>query len=184
MDRGFSFYAALTWAKSEGNYSASAAQSVDNFNDPNVKINDYGRLPFVNDREARVRIGYESPWAWKTRISATFTYLSGERYTPLMDMSNVFELNQNALTINAAPRGSGRYPSRHLLDLRLSQDLNLAKALKAEVFVDVFNLLNEGKSFQWNETVSNDSGVPLGSYQQPVYTDDPRRVRFGFKMKF
>ncbi len=181
---GWSLSASVTWAKSEGNYSASAAQSLDNFNDPNAQINADGRLPFVNDREFRVRGTYELPWSWKTRISATFTYLSGERYTPIIDMSNIFELNQNALSIFAAPRGSATYPGRRLFDLRIAQDLHLTKRVKGEVFLDVFNLLNDGKAYTWDEIVAYEDGKPLSSYQNPIYTEDPRRVRVGFKLRF
>lgn len=184
LQDGWSLTASVTWAKSEGNYSASAATALDNFNDPNAQINAYGRLPYVNDRELRVRGTYELPWAWKTRFSATFTYLSGERYTPLIDMSNIFELNQNALTIWAAPRGSYTYPGRRLLDLRVSQDLNFSKKVRGEVFLDVFNLLNEGKSYQWDEIVAYEDGAVLPSFQTPIYTEDPRRLRFGLKVRF
>jgi len=199
MANGWSFSAAFTWAKSEGNYSDSAAQSYENFNDPNVKINSYGHLPYVNDREARIRALYELPWAWKTRFSLTYSYLSGERYTPTIDMSaNVFELNQNALTINAAPLGSAKYPSRRLLDLRISQDLNLSKKVKAEFMVDVFNLFNESKTIDYGlaeegraayvadfgSTTGVGTVAPLTSYQSPFYVDAPRRVQLGFKLKF
>lgn len=183
MRNGWSFSGAFTWAKSVGNYADSAAQSADNFNDPNAQINSYGRLPYVNDREARIRGVYEFPWAWKTRFSATFTYLSGEHYTPLIDMSNVFELNQNALYINAAPLGSATYPSQRMLDIRIAQDLNLSKRVKAEIYLDVFNVLNECKSYSWDTAVADDAGV-LSSYQNPIYTQDPRRLRLGFKLKF
>lgn len=189
---GWSLSASFTWAKSEGNYADSAAQSLDNFNDPNAQIYSYGRLPYVNDREGRLRAVYEMPWSWKTRLSGSFTYLSGERYTPLIDMSqNTFGLNQNALYVNAAPRGSAKYPSRHLLDVRVSQELNFSKRVRTELFLDIFNLLNDGQSYTWNEIYADDSAgygtlapSPLNSYQAPIYTDDPRRVRVGIKVKF
>lgn len=197
MINGWSFCAAFTWAKSEGNYADSAAQSLDNFNDPNAQFNSYGRLPYVNDREARIRAVYEMPWAWKTRVSATFTYLSGEHYTPLIDMAaEIFEVNQNALYLNAAPRGSAKYPSRRLMDLRVSQDVNLSKRVKGELFLDVFNLLNDGKAYQWNEVAylakrpvdPQPAGVAIvngeSTYQDRIYNDDPRRARVGFKLKF
>lgn len=181
---GWSLTASITWAKAEGNYSSSAAQSLDNFNDPNAQINSEGRLPYVNDREFRIRGTYELPWAWKTRLSSTFTYLSGERYTPIIDMSNIFELNQNALSILAAPRGSYSYPGRRLLDFRVSQDLNFSKRLRGELFLDVFNLLNEGSAYTWDEIVAYEDGKPLSSFQNPIYTEDPRRIRLGFKLRF
>ena len=190
MADNWSFYGAMTWAKAEGNYNTTAAQDINNFNDPNFQFNSYGKLPYVNDREARVRATYEFPWAWKTRVSASFTYLSGERYTPLIDLSNnTFELNQNALTVFGAPRGSAKYPSRHLLDLRFSQELNLSRTVKAEAFLDVFNVLNECKTYAWNETAADDSadyGVigAASGYQQPINVEDPRRLRLGFKLRF
>ena len=190
MANGWSFYAAMTWAKAEGNYNTTAAQDVNNFNDPNFQFNSFGRLPFVNDKEGRVRGTYEFPWAWKTRISGTFTYLSGERYTPLIDLSqSTFELNQNALYMYGAPRGSAKYPSRHLLDIRFSQELNFSNKVKTEFFLDIFNVLNDGKSYYWNEVAVDDFagfGV-LGAapdYQKPFNVDDPRRLRIGFKLKF
>ncbi len=183
LDR-WSLTASVTWAKSEGNYSASAGTALDNFNDPNAQINAYGRLPYVNDREVRLRGAYEFPWTWRTRISASFTHLSGERYTPLIDMTSVFELNQNALSIFAAPRGSARYPSRDLLDVKITQDLNFSKRVRAELFLDVFNLLNEGAAYTWDETIAYEDGAPLDTYRTPIYTEDPRRVRVGFKLRF
>jgi hypothetical protein len=186
----WSFYGAMTWAKSEGNYNTTAAQDVNNFNDPNFQFNSYGKLPYVNDKEARLRATYEFPWAWKTRLSGSFTYLSGEHYTPLIDLSNnTFELNQNAITVFGAPRGSAKYPSRHLLDLRVSQEIALSRKVKAEVFLDVFNLLNDCKAYYWNEVAADDSAGygALGAapgYRQPINVDDPRRLRAGFKLKF
>ena len=193
MANGWSFYGAMTWAKAEGNYNTTAAQDVNNFNDPNFQFNSYGKLPYVNDKEGRLRGTYEFPWAWKTRISGTFTYLSGERYTPLIDLSNnTFELNQNALYVFGAPRGSAQYPSRHLLDIRFSQELNFSSKVKTEFFLDVFNALNDGKPYYWNEVAADDntstgalqlSTGPTG-YQARFNVDDPRRFRIGFKLKF
>jgi len=194
MANHWSLSASMTYAGSEGNYNTSAAQDQ-SFADPNSQINFRGKLPYVNDREGRIRATYEFPWAWKTRISGIFTYLSGERYTPFLDLSQqTLELNQTSLGVYAAPLGSFKYPSRHLLDLKVTQDLNFSKKVRGEVFLDVFNLLNESHAYYWDTTIADDTNsvgfpssiviTPLASYQRPYNVDNPRRARVGFKLKF
>jgi len=180
----------LTFALRRGNLNRSNGYD-DAFANPNYLVNAEGRLPYYNDLEFKWRGGYTFPW--KMRVSGSFTYLSGERYTrtlatPTQVLSGV------QTTLFAEPRGASRYPSRHLLDLQVSQTLALGAGIKAEVFLDMFNVLNTGTPLAWT-TRSNDyryanaTDDPTATwinrdYLKPTSQENPRQGRLGLRLKF
>ncbi len=184
----WSLFASYTRALRHGNLNRSNGYD-DAFVNPNSQINFDGRLPYYSDDEIKARFSYETPW--KTRLSASFTYLSGEHWTPTI--STFRDNNSTRWNILAQPRGSEKYPARRLLDLRVSQMLVKNKSVSAEVFLDVFNALNSGSALAWNTRVNavrTDSAATSGAnsiysdYKSPTSAETPRNLRLGVRITF
>jgi hypothetical protein len=161
-----------THARSNGNVSAT--NGYDNsFSNPNLRINNYGALPGTNDNEVKLRGSYVLPS--RTRLSGTFTYLSGEHWTRTIRTG---KLPVDRYVIKADPTGASTYPGRTQLDLRLAQEFQPSKRVRIEAFVDVYNALNGGKAT--NLTTRSDSA----DYLLPLAVQDSRNVRLGFRTSF
>lgn len=133
-----------------------------------------GYLPGFNDKEAKLRSSYKMPWG--TRVSGSFTYLSGLHYTRYVQTSRLG--NRERYNIYVEPLGSSTYDARRLLDLRVSHRFDFAKKRAFEVFVDVFNVLNED--------AVNSRGERIGSsfYNVVLDQEQPRNFRIGAKFLF
>lgn len=180
----------VTYALRRGNLNRSNGYD-DAFANPNYQINFEGKLPGYNDIEVKARGGYTFPW--NMRISGSFTYLSGERYTRTL-ATPTQPISGAQYTIFADERGTSRYPSRHLLDLQVNQSFKLGKRVRAEVFLDMFQVLNTGTPTSWT-TRSNDyrwanaSDDPSATwinrdYLKPTAQETPRTGRLGVRIKF
>lgn len=184
----WSLFTSYTRALRHGNLNRSNGYD-DAFVNPNSQVNFDGRLPGYNDDEIKARFSYETPW--KMRLSASFTYLSGERWTPTI---NTFSDNNGSRwNILAQPRGAERYPTRRLLDLRASQVIFKQKSLSAEVFLDVFNALNSGSALSWTTRVNEyriddptdpDRNTVNTDYKRPTSAETPRNLRLGVRITF
>lgn len=181
LEGNWSLNASYTRSRLYGN--VQRADSYDKvFYSPNTMINAYGLLPGNNDHEFKARAIYQFPW--NMRISWTFTYLSGEHWTPTFRTDRYYGIRYN---INTEPLGSETYPSRHLLDVRLSQFVNLRKAVKLECFAEVFNLLNHQAvtSLTTRVNASTDPADGVYSYYRyPNTVDAGRRLRLGLRLNF
>ncbi len=184
----WSLFTSYTRALRHGNLNRSNGYD-DAFVNPNSQINFDGRLPGYNDDEVKARFSYETPW--KTRLSASFTYLSGERWTPTI--STFRDNNGSRWSILAEPRGAERYPTRRLLDLRASQVIFKHKRLSTEIFLDVFNALNSGSALSWNTRVNGirtddptdpDRNLIYSDYKSPTSAETPRNLRLGVRITF
>jgi hypothetical protein len=184
----WSLFASYTRALRHGNLNRSNGYD-DAFVNPNSQINFDGRLPGYNDDEFKARFSYETPW--KTRLSASFTYLSGERWTPTI--STFKDNNSSRWNVLAEARGAERYPTRRMLDLRASQMLVKNTTMSAELFLDVFNALNSGSALSWNTRVNavrTDDPTTTGAnniysdYKSPTSAETPRNLRLGLRITF
>ncbi|MBK8793001.1 MAG: TonB-dependent receptor [Holophaga sp.] len=184
----WTLFTSYTHALRHGNLNRSNGYD-DAFVNPNSQINFDGRLPGYNDDEFKARFSYELPW--KMRVSGSFTYLSGERWTPTI--STFRDNNGSRWNILAEPRGTEKYPARRLLDLRVSQMIVKNKQVSAEAFLDVFNALNSGSALSWNTRrndirtdVATDPGANdvYSDYQKPTSVEPPRNLRLGVRITF
>jgi len=180
----------LNLALRRGNLNRSNGYD-DAYANPNYQVNFEGKLPGYNDVEFKWRGGYTFPW--KMRVSGSFTYLSGERYT--RTLASPTQLISGAqYTIFAEERGASRYPSRHLLDLQVNQTLALSKRVKAELFLDFFQVLNTGtplgwttrsNDYRWSAVTDDPSATWINrDYLKPTSQEDPRNGRIGLRLKF
>lgn len=136
--------------------------------------NNEGKLPGFNDTEAKLRSSYKAPWG--TRISGSFTYLSGLHYTRYVQTSRLG--NRERFNINVEPLGASTYDARRLLDVRVSHRFDFTNKKAFEMFADVFNVLNSD--------AVNSRGERIGSsfYDKVLDQEQPRNFRVGAKFLF
>jgi hypothetical protein len=169
---GWSLNASYTRAKRYGNSTKTNGYDTV-LENPNNLVNADGLLPGFNDNEFKLHGLYELPT--KTRISASYTYLSGQHWTPYVRTSRI---NGTYYYPNLEPRGSRSYPSDRLLDLRIAQTFSLSQKFQAELFVDIFNALNNKSILGWNNRANT------SSYLLPSSADQGRTLRLGCRVTF
>ncbi len=178
---GWSVQGSYTWAWTRGNFdndAASNAGSSDlasngNFANPNRAINSTGRTLYDRRHDAKVYGTWATP-LWGIRLSGMYRYLSGAPYARI---TNAFIAQTGAFTINLEPVGAYQLPAHNSGDLRVDKTVALGGAARAEVFLDVFNVRNQGGPFQ----VNNVSGSAFG---QPRSWMAPRQFRGGVRVLF
>ena len=185
LENNWSVNMSYTHATLKGNIQR--ADSYDKvFYNKNLMINSDGNLPGVNDHEFKARGLYEFPW--HMRLSGTFTYLSGTHWTPQYRTSNSSGFNGTRYLINTEPLGSQTYPSRTLLDLRLTQMISLNKSSRLEVFGEVLNVLNRQAATSYSTRVNSGNSATTDTlyidYKFPTALDAGRRVQLGLRLTF
>jgi len=172
LQDGWSMNASYTRARRYGNsYKTNGYDEL--FESPNNLINSNGLLPGFDDDEIKLHGLYELPW--KMRISAAFTYLSGNHYTPYARFTDDQGIRYYP---NIEARGAEKYPSSNVLDMRVTQLVPFGAKDSAEVFVEVFNVFNVGTATAWTERMNT------SNYQLPSTVVQGRRMRLGFRVNF
>lgn len=139
-----------------------------------TQYNNDGNLPGTNDAEYKFRTGYKTPWG--TRLSASYTFLSGLHYTRYARTSRFS--NREYYYINIEPQGASSYDCRRLLDLRVSHRFNLGGKKAFELFADIFNVLNEDAVTARGERYDS-------FYYNMIFDQEPPRTfRLGAKLLF
>jgi hypothetical protein len=181
LENNWSLNVSYTHSKLTGNIQR--ADSYDKvFYNRNTMINAEGLLPGNSDHELKGRMIYQFPW--NMRISGTFTYLSGQHWTPTYRTDRLAGVRN---IINLEPLGSETYPSRQLLDIRASQFLDLSKTTKMEFFIEVFNALDHQAvvAYTTRANASTDPADGMYSYYKyPDSVDTGRRLRLGLRLSF
>jgi len=181
LSNSWSVNMSYTHASLKGNIQRADSYDKVYYN-KNLQTNSYGNLPGVNDNEFKARGMYELPW--NMRVSGTFTYLSGTHWTPTYRTDSY---NGTRYAVNLEPLGSQTYPSRTLLDLRVTQMFNFTKKARMEVFVEVLNVLNRQSATSYitraNSSTSDTSGVYI-DYKYPSALDPGRRLQLGARYNF
>lgn len=172
----WSFNFSFTRSRLYGNIrSADGYDSWGTFEDPNYAVNANGLLTGYNDYECKMHGAVKLPWTLK--LSANYTYLSGERFTPYARTPrNNFYLREYVFT---EIRGAEKYPSEHLFDLRLSKTVAFSPKVNMEVFGQVFNVLNTGTTLSYSSERINSS-----SYAVPGSVELGRRLQLGLRLAF
>jgi hypothetical protein len=172
----WSLNASFTRARRYGNMSRSDGyDSWGPYENPNYLVNANGLLPGYNDYEAKIHSVIALPWTMKFAVS--FTYLSGERYTPYVQSSKNDYGKRAYVFIET--RGAEKYPSEHLLDTRISKDVKFSKKQNLELFAQVFNTLNSGTTLTFKSERANSS-----NYGVPGTVEQGRRLQLGVRYTF
>ncbi len=117
---------------------------------------------------------YELPW--QMSVSGT---LYGRQGYPTAEIITVNRPDGLGLTSVLRDRDldAGRFPSVHLLDLRLQKRLSIGR-VRATLDLDVFNTLNSASTLrQVGEAAS-------ANFRNPLEIVAPRLVRLGLRLQF
>jgi hypothetical protein len=140
--------------------------------DPNSLINAGGRLP--NDRPHMLRLmsSVDVPGTGFV-VAANLEQFSGKPWAASAQVS----LPQGDTRILLEPRGTRRLPSQTLLDLRVSRPIPLGRSVRAELLIDVFNVLDDTAA----EGLASDN-LFASNFGQPSQFVDPRRAMIGVRV--
>jgi hypothetical protein len=107
-------------------------------------------------------------------VAANFQYFSGKPWAA----SAVVNLPQNSQQrVLLEPRGSRRLPSQSLLDVRVSRTIRFRGAGRADLLLDILNLLNDAAE----ESYVSDN-LFSANFGQPNAFMDPRRAMVGVRL--
>jgi hypothetical protein len=176
------FNASYTWSRTVGNYNNAYASNAANadlgisgvFANPNKLINTDGRTPQDFTHELKVLGTYELTPLGGARLSGVYRLQSGRPWA----RSAAFGIQTGGVPIFVEPRGARQTPAVNTMDLRVEKTWKRSSsAAKLGVFVDVFNVWNQGVALR----INNASGPNLGV---PTQWLDPRTVRAGARVIF
>ena len=140
--------------------------------DPNSLTNARGRMP--NDRPHMLRaMGSVDIPRTGLVVAANVQYFSGKPWAA----SAQVVLPQGDTRILLEPRGTRRLPSQTLLDLRLSRPIRFGSSVRAELLIDIFNVLDDAAA----EGIASDN-LFASNFGQPSQFVDPRRAMIGVRL--
>lgn len=181
FSHGWSVMASYIWQKSRGLIGTDFDDSYGArgyYDNPNVHINAYGRFPLERRHQFKLQGMVMGPWG--INLSGYFRYLSGERYTRLVNSLDLgLDLYQGEETVLAEEKGTRGYPDLCVLDLRLEKVFNIG-GLAFHVFADGFNILNRNKATGVETLSSNPNRI----FEQMTAIETPRAFRLGFRFEF
>jgi len=182
FSKNWQMLAGYTRSKAEGNVNN---QQVDNFGgvtvtanpfiNPNNAINSEGRNILDFPHELVVRGSYRVPVAGGFNVGASYRYISGQA----LSRTAVFRLAQGNTTVRVEPRGSLDVDATSQADVRLDKTFPLGKdkARQLSLYVDVFNVTNQGIPGNYVEA----SGATFG---QPQSWVTPRTYLISGRLSF
>jgi hypothetical protein len=140
--------------------------------DPNNLTNAYGRLP--NDRPHMFRLmGSTDVPRTGFAIGANLQVVSGKPWAATAQVS----LPQGDQRILLEPRGTRRLPTQSLLDVRVSRSIPVGPLGRAELLLDVLNLLNDTAA----EGLATDNRFSP-NFGLPTVFVDPRRAMLSVRL--
>jgi hypothetical protein len=183
---GWQLRSSLVWTDLNGNVLKNNGYA-DELQDKNGLVNADGKMDFsYNEWEFKLSGAVDLPLGFIA--SGQYTYLSGQYWTPYGRVDSY--LDENSSTgryVNLEGRGAEKLPARNILDLRLAWGTKLAGALRLELSLECFNVLNTGETLdldtyygryrkgKWN---------PNATYLTPLAIERPRELRAGLRLQF
>lgn len=162
------FAGAYTYSRTMGNYSGLYSADSGQL-DPNLTSqydfrtlmsNRHGPLP--NDRPHVVRLDGYYQFMWRDRVFSPGLSFSGYSGTPVTPVGRAPFMGPKETFI--LPRGSaGRTPFVTQLDAHFSYRTKVAKVLSAELFLDIFNVLNQKTVLTEDAEYTVDRVLPANS---------------------
>jgi len=172
MSNNWQLFVSYVYSQEKGNYSTENIPGMEGiFTDPNYQINATGKFRASVPHIFKLQGTYFLPLGFS--VSAFYTYFSGMNWTRGLTIRN---LNQGAVTIQAEPQGSRRYPATSILDFRFEKSFYY-KGKRISFMLDAFNLFNRG--------VVTDVWTTAGvNFNRPDEVSTPRSFRAGFRFFF
>jgi hypothetical protein len=140
--------------------------------DPNDLTNATGRLPNDRPHVFRATTIVHLPWQGLL-VSANLQSFSGKPWAATTQVS----LPQGSRRILLEPLGTRRLPSQSLLDVRVSKTVPIGSVGKADLMLDMLNLLNGTAE----EALVSDNRF-AGTFGKPKSFIDPRRAMLGVRL--
>ncbi len=188
---GWLLDASLVYADLEGNTYSSDGYASE-WSDLNGRTNASGRLPGYNKWEFKLSGSVDLPYEFQA--SAYYTYLSGEYWTPQVQIRGLYENGRPYVYMEQ--RGAEKLPSRSVVDLRLAKVFKLGGGTRLNLFVDAFNVFNSetvtGVNSTWgryyydypNPPAADGWDGPRSGYKVPLSIEAPREIRLGARLSF
>jgi hypothetical protein len=184
--------ASYTWSDAKGNTNSDSNADYQGdvlFLDPRAP-NAYGRQPgsiehlfkFAGSYRAFDRLELGAVYAWNSGTAASRTFRTSGRNLPLrVAPGEAYEWGGvTARWLADDSIGSLTNPSYGTLDLRAQWNQPVAFA-KLELFLDVFNALNDQATIRNQDLVAGNGGSDFG---EPISWVSPRRFYLGARMLF
>jgi hypothetical protein len=195
----------LMFADNDTNFNGKA-------NNPfNYLDGEYARALSFQRNTVRGWLTYDLPWAFA--VSASYSYGSGNPFAATIStnpyggsVSNRLNLATgggatNAITVPAAilsqwngpaviasgvtiPRDALMGTPYNRMDLRLTKTVKLQGALRAQLFLEVFNVFNYANYTAFNTTLSPTAAATTAAFGKPTADDIPREGQLGFRFTF
>ena len=164
FSKNWQVLAGYTRSKAEGNVNNNI---VDNYGggtpannpfiNPNNAINATGRNTLDFTHEVIVRGSYHFDFLGGWNAGGVYRYISGQA----LSRTAVFRLTQGNQTIRVEPRGAQPTAATNTADVRLDKTFPLgAKSRRLSVYLDIFNVRNQGIATGLTEASGATYGVP------------------------
>lgn len=186
---GWSARASVVWADLRGN-AFKANGYVPEWQDANGQVNAEGALPGFSRWEVKVSGSVDLPFGFLA--SAYYLFLSGERWTPFVQMRGLFKNDRT--NVFTEERGSEKLPDRSTVDLRLSKSFDLGGRFRATLYADAFNVFNSDTALSvdayWGNyrydfrNPSRSTFQKRSAYGRTLTIERPREIRLGVRFSF
>jgi outer membrane receptor protein involved in Fe transport len=167
--------ASYVYSKATGNFNntqSTGAGYNTTFQNPNNQINAQGNL--TNDNTHMLKIQGSIILPLDINFNINYQLISGRTYTLEGRIPRSVDPNRSVIFLE--PRGSNRYPTSSILDLRVEKTFKLGDKTKLGLLVDVFNLFNQGIVTSY-DTMST-------SFEEILSISYPRAIRAGLRFWF
>jgi hypothetical protein len=171
-----------SWGEYENNRTSSLGASV-LFLNPNWSYNAEGTLTRDHPHIFKIMGSYVLPG--NITVGLHYTFNSGKTYNhnirvPTSIDPDAVGVFASRLRIYGEKKGSFRYPSEHILDIRLDKSFTFGKSMRFGLLMDMFNVLNSDTITSYFTRV--EAGVYPFGYVNGL--ESPRRWMFGVQFEF
>jgi hypothetical protein len=149
------------------------------FSDPNRAINGDGAGSFDFAHDVKLLGTWRTPWLGGVALSGVYRYHTGVSWArSVQKVGGVTTI----YGVHVEPRGTRQTPALNAIDLRLEKVFSFSGQRRVGIFVDGFNLTNQGIPDPTSRrAVSEVSGPTFG---MPLNWLAPRSARAGVRLSF
>lgn len=179
---GWELQASYTWSRTQGsfdndfgccgNVSSIGVNGI--FVNPNRALFSVGQTTLDRTHDVKVLGTYAVPYWGGLRVSAIYRYLSGAPWARTADFG---PLTQAVGLIRVEPVGAHILPAIDTLDLRVEKIFRVPGAATLGLYIDVFNVGNQGIPTSVNTLSGANFALPTGWL-------DPRTVHAALRLTF